>query len=156
LADLHTETRAATVRMEFEREALSAESRMAYLAATEPFGAASLNIGAVRTPTPTGGRGGGQAQAAPVTVEAQAYLMLDGRRYVWRAAEAAPPYLAQVQDEAGLINLYDADVLQLTRLFSRLGLEQIDAENLANELVAYNLDPTAHVPMRKPAELFRL
>jgi hypothetical protein len=151
LQGLNEQTRLARDGAAFEVAAATAEARLQYLMVTEPFGAASIDIGASRR---LGPQGQGEAQTPP-----DEQLFLNGRPYVFRNAPEvidAPAYLLEVQDEAGLVNLYQMDVLQLQRLFEWAGLESRDAENLANELVAYNADPTLHQPMRRPAELYRL
>lgn len=154
LANLRAETRLALSRAEFGRLALTAEARMQYLMATEPFAAAAIELG---LPRPAG--------ANPQTLQIPepgpfGSIYLDARPYLWRETPgdaALPAYVAAVQDEAGLVNLYDADVNQLTRFFEQIvGLPFSDAELLANELIEYNLDPTLHPPMRKTSELYRL
>ncbi len=145
LRGLNEQTRLAKAGAEFEQTAMTAEARLAYLMVTEPFGAASIDVGSSRR------SGQGQAQTPPT-----ARLFLDARPYMYRLNADGPAYLAQVQDEAGLINLYQMDQLQLQRLFEWAGLSADDAETLAGELVAYNADPTTHQPMRRPVEIFRL
>lgn len=151
LNGLNEQTQIAKGGAAFETAAATAEARLQYLMITEPFGASSIDIGSSRRMGP---QGQGEAQTPPT-----AQLFLNDRIYVWREAAEnpdLPAYLAQVQDEAGLVNIYQVDALQLQRLFEWAGLEARDGENLANELVAYNLDVTAHEPMRRPVELYRL
>lgn len=150
LNGLNEQRRLAQAGAELEMAAATAEARLQYLMVTEPFGAASIDIGASRR---IGGANQANAQTPPTE-----QLFLNARPYLWRDDPSAegPFFLAEVQDEAGLINLYQADAQQLRRLFEWAGLDTRDAENLANEIVNYNLDPTLHQPMRRTVELFRL
>ncbi len=149
LVTLQDETRRALNRSEFERQAMTAESRMSYLILTQPFGAAMLNIGSARNTSNAAG------QLTQPVVDATATINLDNRPYRFmETADADKPFLAQVQDEAGLFNLYGATTDQLTRLFQFAGLGDQDASNLATELQTYNTDPTQHQPLRRPAEIF--
>jgi hypothetical protein len=139
----------------FERAAMTAEARFTFLAMTEPMGSDGLYVGGVRDP------GGGRfpGYEIPQLSTTGSVLSADNRPYRWRedpSATASRDYRIGVQDEAGLVNLYQADVDMLTRLFQGVGLGDTDATNLANELVAYNADPTAHDPMRRPSQLYRL
>ena len=145
LKNLKDQTVLAIKSADFEAEQMTAEARFTYLVLTEPLGAASLDIGAPRQQA-TGG----------VTVVPDAQLFLDSRPYRWRINTDASPYVVSVQDEAGLINIYQSDVLQLTRLFTRAGMAEGDADTLANELITYKVDPTAHIPMRRLSEIYRL
>jgi hypothetical protein len=84
-------------------------------------------------------------------------LSTDGRLFRWKEDPSnAVDYRIGVQDEAGLVNLYRADADTLTRLFQTVGMGDTDATNLANEFIAYNAEPTAHPPMRRPSQLYRL
>jgi hypothetical protein len=97
LASLAVETRRARDGARFEADARSLEARIAFLAATRPLSSAAI----LRDGQP----------GSP------ALLGLDGRPY-----EAAPGLSAEVQDEAGLINLDNLPVVAVPRLFAALGV----------------------------------
>ncbi len=149
LVNLQAETKHALDRAEFERQAMTAEARLSYLVMTQPFGAAMLNIGAARNTSNAAG------QLTQPVVDATATINLDNRPYRFaEATDSDNKYLAQVQDEAGLFNLYGATTDQLTRLFQYAGLGDQDAGNLSSELQTYIASPTAHQPLRRPVEIY--
>jgi DNA uptake protein ComE-like DNA-binding protein len=153
LIGLRRETASARDNAEFERAALTAEARFAFLAITEPMGSDGLYIDGVRDQ----GRGAFPGYAIPQLSTVGSVLSADGRLYRWKEDPSnSQDFRVGIQDEAGLINLYQADVDVLTRVFQAVGLGDTDATNLANELIAYNADPTAHQPMRRPSQLYRL
>lgn len=152
LSGLRRETAQARREAEFERLALIAEARFQFLALTEPFGSDGLYVGGARDEA--GGRFPGYA--LPTLGDGGKILAIDERPYRWREAGQSADYRVTVQDEAGLVNLYQADVAMLTRLFSTAGLNDTDATNLANELIAYNAEPELHRPMRRASEIYRL
>jgi len=150
LVFLTRETRQAIQRAAFDRVAMSAEARLSYLVTTEPFGAGALNIGSARNTSNANG------QLTQPVVDASSTLTMDDRPYRFlENSDSTVPFLARVQDEAGLFNLYGATVDQLTRLFTQLGeLDDRDAGNLATEVQTYNVDSTAHQPLRRPSAIF--
>lgn len=152
LTGLRRETAQAKHQAEFERLAMTAEARFQFLAMTEPLGSDGVYVGGIRN------AGGGRfpGYAIPQLGPDGLVLFYDGRPYRWRADTSAADYRVAIQDEAGLVNLYQADLPMLTRLFLQAGLEETDATNLANELVAYNATPELHQPMRRPSEIYRL
>lgn len=138
---------------EFERAAMTAEARFTFMAITEPLGSDGLYVGGVREVQ----QGRFPGYAIPQLAPDGSIIYLDNRPFRWREADGlAGDYRVSIQDEAGLVNIYQADVGMLTRLFLDAGLGDTDAENLANELIAYNADPALHQPMRRPSEIYRL
>jgi hypothetical protein len=153
LIGLRRETVGARDNAEFERAALTAEARFTFLAMTEPMGPDGLYVAGVRDQ----GRGGFPGYVIPQLSTVGSVLSADGRLFRWKEDPSnSQDFRIGVQDEAGLINLYQADVDMLTRLFQAAGVGDTDATNLANELIAYNADPAAHQPMRRPSQLYRL
>lgn len=153
LVGLRRETAQAKHAAEFERAALTAEARFQFLAITEPIGSDGVYVGAIRS------QGGGNfpGWAVPQFALDGVILRMDKTPYRWlENPDDNAGYRVAIQDEAGLINLYQADVNMLTRLFLQAGLNDTDATNLANEMIAYNADPALHQPMRRPAEIYRL
>lgn len=152
LDGLRRETAQVKHAAEFERAALTAEARFEFLAITEPFGSDGLYVEGVRD------QGGGSfpGYALPELATTGVVLGIAGQPYRWLEADGDPEYRVAIQDEAGLVNIYQADVAMLTRLFLEAGLGDSDATNLANELIAYNTDAALHQPMRRPAEIYRL
>jgi len=155
LKGLRDETRQALASVEFERAAMTAEARFGYFLSTEPLGPEGLRMGAFRLAQ-------NQRGAGPLldqSMEVQQFLYFDGRAYRWvedAENEAAPPYLLTLQDEAGLVNLYQADPAMLARLFEAAGVEMGAAQDLADELTEYNSEPAPAQPVRTLAELYRL
>lgn len=153
LAGYRRETRTVRDTAEFERAAMTAEARFTFLAMTEPLGSDGLYVDGVRDEM--GGRFAG-FEIPPLSTTGSV-LSIDDRLFRWREdPNDRLDYRIGVQDEAGLINLYQADVDMLTRLFQDVGMGPDDATNLANELIEYNADPTSHQPMRRPSQLYRL
>jgi len=153
LAGLRRETAAAKHGAEFQRAAMTAEARFTFMAITEPLGSDGLYVEGLREPQ----QGRFPGYAIPQLASTGSILYLDNRPFRWREADGpAGDYRVSVQDEAGLVNIYQADVAMLTRLFLNAGLGDTDATNLANELIAYNADPALHQPMRRPSEIYRL
>ena len=153
LIGLRRET--ATVRnsAEFERAAMTAEARFMFLAVTEPMGPDGLYVDGTRIDA----TGIFPGYVIPKLSTTGVVLAADGRPYKWlETPDAAKDFRVLIQDEAGLLNLYQADTDMLTRLFQQTGLGDVDAANMASALVAYNADPTAHQPMRRSAQLYRL
>lgn len=152
LGGLRRETARVQRAAEFERAAMTAEARFEFLAITEPFGSDGLYVEGVRL------QGGGRfpGYALPELATTGLVLGIAGQPYRWLEAEGGRDYRVAIQDEAGLVNIYQADVAMLTRLFLQAGLSDTDATNLANELIAYNADPALHQPMRRPSEIYRL
>jgi hypothetical protein len=155
LVGMRRETQTVRDTSAFERTAMTAEARFMFLAMTEPMGSDGLYVGGLRDEE-GGGFPGYEIPQLPGT---GAVLSADNRPYRWRedpTVTTTPDYRIGVQDEAGLVNLYRSDVDMLTRLFQAVGVGDNDATTLANELIAYNAVPTAHDPMRRPAQLYKL
>lgn len=152
LGGLRRETARVKHAAEFQRAAMTAEARFEFLAITEPFGSDGLYVEGVRD------QGGGRfaGYALPELATTGVVLGIAGQPYRWLEAEGGQEYRVAIQDEAGLVNIYQADVAMLTRLFLEVGLGDTDATNLANELIAYNADSALHQPMRRPSEIYRL
>ena len=152
LEGLRRETAQVKHAAEFERAAMTAEARFEFLAITEPFGSDGLYVEGARD------QGGGRfpGYALPELSTTGVVLGIAGQPYRWLEADGGQEYRVAIQDEAGLVNIYQADVAMLTRLFLEAGLDATDAENLANELIAYNADAALHQPMRRPSEIYRL
>lgn len=151
LASLRGETRATLDAVGFERTAATAEARMQFLMLTEPFGTKGVRIGGTRS------------LAGGPNVDPTGYndflteLIADARPYRWRmTTDATTYYLAGLQDEAGLVNLYQADANQVSRMFQQAGLNANDGDQLASELLDYDQQPAPHQPIRKLAELMSL
>jgi hypothetical protein len=151
LSSLREETAATLESVEFDRTAASAEARLQYLLLTEPFGRKGLRVGGTRVPG-ISGRGG----QSPEYFDYISQVIADGRPYRWREAEPTPAFLAQLQDEAGLLNFGDGDPFRLSRLLQQAGLSEQDADQLVSELLDYNAQPTPHEPIRRLAELYSL
>jgi hypothetical protein len=145
LVNLKAETRHALDRAEFERAAMSAENRLAFLMTTEPFGAASLDIGSARQ----------QDGDDPAAVQALATVMLDDRPYAWSEFVDSPKaYQLQVQDEAGLVNVYIADAQQLRNLFTLVGgVDEESASYFGEALEQYFAVPENLEPIRRASEI---
>lgn len=154
LRSLQAETRATLSDVEFERTAMTAEARMAFLAVTEPFGQDGLRVGGSDAAAALG------ASYTPGSLITYTSLLnLDARPYRWRETtdnDAGPFYLASVQDEAGLLNIFQADSGMISRLFQTAGLASADGDQLASELIDYNAQPAPHQPIRRLAELYIL
>ena len=150
LSSLREETATPLESVEFDRAATSAEARMQYLLLTEPFGRKGLRIGGTRVLAARG--------AAPANeyFDYISQLFADGRPYRWREAQERAPYLASLQDEAGLVNFGDGDPIRLGRLLQQAGLSQDDTDQLVSELLDYNAQPAPHEPIRRLAELYSL
>jgi hypothetical protein len=147
LSSLREETATTLESVEFDRSATTAEARLQYLMLTEPFGRKGLRIGGTRTPS---------ANANNEYFDYISQVFADGRAYRWREAEASPDYLAQLQDEAGLMNFGDGDPFRLGRLLQQAGLSEKDADQIVSDLLDYNAQPTPHEPIRRLAELYSL
>ena len=155
LKGLRDETRETLASLEFERAAMSAEARLAYLISTEPLGPEGLRIGANRLAANQ--RGG--AALLEQGIATLSLLRFDDRPYRWLESgdeTVDAPYLVQVQDEAGLVNLYHADPAMLGRLFQHAGLDEDQAELLATELTDFNAQPPPAEPIRRISEIYRL
>ena len=153
LIGLKRETAGARDSAEFERAALTGEARFMFLALTEPMGPDGLYVDGVRNE----GRGAFPGFVIPQLSTVGSVLSMDGRLFRWKEdRNNARDYRIGVQDEAGLINLYQADVDMLTRLFQLAGMGDTDATNLANEFIAYNTPQATHQPMRRPSQIYRL
>lgn len=152
LKSLREETRATLSEVVFERAAMTAEARATFLALTEPFSPQDIRVG--------GSTAAGVVNGAGNTLTAyDALLKIDATPYRWREAPDADDgglYLASVQDEAGLLNLYQADSGQISRLLQAAGMSAEDGDQIASELVEYNAEPAPHVPIRRLAELYSL
>ena len=154
LESLRAETLATVKSDELERAALTAEARFAFLAATEPMNANSLQIGGVRLQAvdiltgrpPTAPILNGSAAVVP--------LRLDGRSYAWREANdgTGPSYVASAQDLAGLINLDRIDSGPLARLLTILGVGEDSAGRIADRLIAYR-SPSTQSSFERSAEI---
>jgi hypothetical protein len=154
LRSLQAETRATLSDVEFERTAMTAEARMAFLAVTEPFGRDGLRVGGSDAAAALGTR---YTPASLITFTS--LLNLDARPYRWREAsdnDAGPYYLASVQDEAGLLNIFQADSGMVSRLLQAAGLASGDGDQIASELIDYNAQPAPHQPIQRLAELYSL
>lgn len=155
LKGLHDETRETVASLEFERAAMSAEARLAYLLSTEPLGPEGLRIGAYRLAN----NQNNAAARLEQSLSTLSLLRFDDRQYRWLETgdeTVDPPYLVQVQDEAGLINLYQADPAMLGRLFRLADLDEDQSELLATELTDYNALPPPAEPIRRMSEIYRL
>ncbi len=157
LIQLTETTKLAQTRAEFERHAMTAEARLSYLITTEPFCAALLNIGGPRNLAGNNTVAANTCTQAAATESETTQVVLDSRPYFFfQTQDTASPYLAEIQDEAGLFNLYYASSDQLTRLFQQFaGMGDIDATNLAVEMQTYLAESTTlHQPIRRPAAIF--
>lgn len=152
LGGLRRETAQAMRTAEFERAAMTAEARFEMLLLTEPLGPDGLYIGAARERAPRNI----DSFILPNLGSEGVMLGFDSRPYRWRQEEDAKEYRVGIQDEAGLINIYQSDVAMLERLFRDAGMEDTDATNFANALVAYNIEPGMHPPMRRASEIYRI
>jgi hypothetical protein len=153
LVGLKRETRTTRDTAEFERAALTGEARFMFLALTEPMGPDGLYVDGVRNE----GRGAFPGFVIPQLSTVGSVLSTDGRLFRWKEDSTdTREFRIGVQDEAGLINLYQADVDMLTRLFQLAGMGDTDATNLANEFITYNAVPSAHLPMHRPSQIYRL
>lgn len=147
LASLRNETKESLAGIEFDRAAVTAEARVEFLMLTEPLGPKGVRIGGVRDSGPND-RG---------NTDATTLLYADDRSYRWRENGDAPlDYRAALQDEAGLVNLYQADSPMISRLMQQAGLTPDNGDQLASELIDYNAQPAPHEPLKKLAELYSL
>lgn len=134
LRDLYVEARRASAESDFERAAMTAEARMAFLVATEPLVSNALRVGGQRQ---SGGFDDG-ASADPSGASATyREVRLDGRPYQWHELPMGRRYIVSLQDTAGLINLPFQDSRSLVRLFLRAGLTAGDADRLADQFLDY-------------------
>jgi hypothetical protein len=155
LKGLRDETRQTVASIEFERAAMSAEARLAFLISTEPLGPEGLRIGANRLAQ----NQRGAAALLEQQIATLDLLRFDDRQYRWLETgdeTVDAPYLVQVQDEAGLVNLFQADPAMLGRLFQLAGLDEDQAELLATELTEFNALPPPSQPIRRLSEIYRL
>jgi hypothetical protein len=149
LASLRDETRATLASADFDIAAATAEARLQYLMLTEPFGMRGLRVGGTRAPA-------GQNDPTGYT-DYMTQLVADDRPYRWKQTDDATDiYQLALQDEAGLVNLYQGDVNQVSRVMQQAGLAETDGDQIASELLDYDQQPPPHEPIRRLAELYSL
>jgi hypothetical protein len=153
LIGLKRETAMTRNTAEFERAALTGEARFMFLSLTEPMGPDGLYVGGVRNE----GLGPAPPYIIPQLPATGSVLSTDARLFRWKEDPTdTRDFRIGVQDEAGLVNLYQANVDMLTRLFQLAGMGDTDSANLANEFTTYNAVPSAHQPMHRPSQIYRL
>jgi hypothetical protein len=153
LSSLRDETRATLDSADFDITAATAEARLQYLLLTEPLGMRGLRVGGTRA---IAGAGNGASDPTGYN-DYLTYLLADGRAYRWKtSADAADQFQIALQDEGGLVNLYQADANQASRIFQQAGLDPTSADQIASELLDYDAQPPPSEPIRRLAELYSL
>lgn len=134
LASLQAEAASARNRVRFLQRALTAETDLAYLLATEPFRPRSLMVGAARNVDDIVA----PAMSAPTASGLpEADIWLDGRPYLM---DLDGPLVVSLQDAAGLVNLARTPAEVHVRVAQRAGLSATQAQSVLARYLDYT-DP---------------
>lgn len=161
LANLTAEAKSAQARVKFVQSALTAEARLAYLAATEPLSVNAIAIGQPRAI---------DEFSASLTAHSKTDLRLDDHPYL---TTGEYPLLVSIQDEAGMVNLAGLNDDQMSRFASALGLpdamrrsalqlylDYVDQDSLVRqggaEQSEYGRERIANRQMLRPSEWLSL
>ena len=120
---LALEVRQARARLDLERAALAAETRIAHILLTEPVGSRGVTVG--------GARLAADGNMVSASVQQPQEVVFDGRPYGFQLDEATQ-VIVRIQERSGLINLNDADSRLLASLAKVCSLSGDEERKLAD------------------------
>ena len=138
---LTRELRHAKTRVELERAAMSAESRVAFLLLTQPIGIYGPEIGGVRLAadgTVKSGRTGS-------TIER---MILDGRPYRFQF-DKSTEVIVRAQEESGLMHFENTSSELIARLLRACGVPQTESRPLALQMMRAEQTAAKGRPMQR-------
>ena len=138
---LTRELRHAKTRVELERAAMSAESRVAFLLLTQPIGIYGPEIGGVRLAadgTVTGGR-------TRSTIER---MILDGRPYRFQL-DKSTEVIVRAQEESGLMHFQNTSPDLIARLLHACGIPQTESRALGLQMMRAEQPAANGPPMQR-------
>lgn len=138
---LTRELRHAKTRIELERAAMSAESRVAFLLLTQPIGIYGPEIGGVRLAADGTVKGG---RTRP-TIER---MILDGRPYRFQA-DKSTEVIVRAQEESGLMHFQNTSPELIARLLRACGVPQTDSRSVALQMMRAEQPAEKGQPMRR-------
>jgi len=124
---LTRELRHAKTRIDLERAAMSAESRVAFLLLTQPIGLYGPEIGGVRLAS-DGTVKGGQSSSR---IER---MLLDGRPYRFQL-DKSTEVIVRAQEESGLMHFQNTTPALIEQLLISCGASQTESRSLALQMI---------------------